>query len=125
MMTEKNKVICIDDTDENLGAATTDKSDVIGECRRQLYNYSTCFILSEDAKNDLIRNTKFQLRAIVEKHFYKGNCSFNSFVHICFNFTYVLIILPSPATFRARNQGSRPSQTFQKKLVQAKIGNNS
>ena len=41
MMTEKNKVICIDDTDKNLGAATADKSDVIKECHRQLYDHST------------------------------------------------------------------------------------
>ena len=48
---EKNKVICIDDTDKNLGAATADKSDVTKACRRQLYNQSMYFKLSEDAKN--------------------------------------------------------------------------
>ena len=29
MLTNKNKVICIDNTDKNLGAATADKCDVI------------------------------------------------------------------------------------------------
>ena len=49
-MTEKNKVICIDDTDKNCGAAMADKCDVTKECRRQLYDQSTYLTLSEDAK---------------------------------------------------------------------------
>ena len=49
-MKEKNKSICIDDTDKNLGAATTDESDVTKKCRRQLFDQSTQFKLSEDAK---------------------------------------------------------------------------
>ena len=67
MMTEKNKVICIDDTDKNLGATMVDKSDIIKECCRQLYDHSKYLKLSEDAKNDLIGNVKFQLKALVEK----------------------------------------------------------
>ena len=75
-MTEKNKVIYIDDMDKNLGAATADKSDLTFECRRQLYDQSTYLKLSEGAKNDLIGTLRFQLKSIKEKHFYKGNCSF-------------------------------------------------
>jgi hypothetical protein len=33
-----DRVICIVDTDKNLGAALADKSDVNKECHRQLYN---------------------------------------------------------------------------------------
>ena len=51
-MTEKNKVICIDDTDKHLGEATADKGDVTKEYHRQLYNRSTYLKLSEDAKTD-------------------------------------------------------------------------
>ena len=68
-MTEKNKVICIDDTDTNLGATMADKSDVTKECHRQLYNQSTYSKLSENAKNDLIHTIKFQLKSIIKKHF--------------------------------------------------------
>ena len=59
LITEKNKVICIDDTDNNLGAATADKSDVTKECRRQLYDQSTHLKLSEDAKMILFELSSF------------------------------------------------------------------
>ena len=50
LITEKNKVMCFDDTDKNLGTATADKHDGTKECRRQLYDQSTYLKLSEDAK---------------------------------------------------------------------------
>ena len=43
---------------------------------RQLDHHLTYLKLSEDAKNDHMKNTKFQLKSSVGKHFYKGNCSF-------------------------------------------------
>ena len=62
LITAKNKVICVDDMDTNLGGATADKHDGTKECRRQLYDQSTYLKLSEDAKNALIRSIKFQLQ---------------------------------------------------------------
>ena len=49
-MAVKNKVICIDEMDKKLGAATADKSDVTIECRRQLYGQSTYLKLSSTQK---------------------------------------------------------------------------
>ena len=76
MITAKNKGFCIDDTDKNHGASTADKSDSTKECHRQLYDQLTYLKLSEDAKNNLIRTLKFQVKLIVEQNFYKGSRSF-------------------------------------------------
>ena len=43
-----NEVICINDTDKNLGAISADKEDVILECRRQLYDIITYNKMSWD-----------------------------------------------------------------------------
>ena len=51
MMTKKNQVICIDDTDKNLVATTADKSDVTNECPRQLQDHATYLKLSQDASD--------------------------------------------------------------------------
>ena len=67
--------MCINDTDKNLGAANTDTSNVKAECHRQFYNIFTHKILTEEQMTEFIRNVKFQLKSIVEKHLYKGNCS--------------------------------------------------
>ena len=37
-MWNKNKVICVNDTDKNLGAAHAGTGEVNAECRRQLYD---------------------------------------------------------------------------------------
>ena len=41
LITEKNKVHVVNDTDKNLGPANADKSDVIRECKRQLFDTMT------------------------------------------------------------------------------------
>ena len=75
MKRNKNKVICVNDTDKNLGAANGDIGDVKAECRRQLYDAFTYQKLTEEQMIEFIRNVKFQLKSLVEKHLYKGNCS--------------------------------------------------
>ena len=62
---------------KNLGAANADTVDVKTECRRQLYDTFMHTKLSEEAKEEFITNNKFQLKSIVEKHLYRGSCSFN------------------------------------------------
>ena len=49
-MLNKNKVVSVNDTDKNSGAANTDTSDVKTECRRQLYDTFKYKQLSEEAK---------------------------------------------------------------------------
>ena len=51
----------------------TSLTSVVDSCT---ISQQTYFKLSKDAKNGLIRTIKFQLKSIVEKHFYKGSCSF-------------------------------------------------
>ena len=58
----------MNDTDKNLGAAETDKSDVKRECRRQLYDTTPYRKSSEVAKNKFIKNTQFSFFITVEKH---------------------------------------------------------
>ena len=41
LIKNRNEVICVNDTDKNLGAISADKEDVILECRRQLYDIIT------------------------------------------------------------------------------------
>ena len=41
LIKNRNVKICIDDTDKNLGPISADKSDVIKECHRQLYDIIT------------------------------------------------------------------------------------
>ena len=41
LVTENNRVHVINDTDKNLGPANADKTDVINECKRQLYDVVT------------------------------------------------------------------------------------
>ena len=75
LVTEKNRVHVINDTDKNLGPASADKSDVIRECKRQLYDVDTYLKLSkEEMELFLIKNIEL-LRRTVDRHFYMGNCS--------------------------------------------------
>ena len=48
LITEKNKIHVINDTDKNLGPANADKSDVIKECKRQLFDVLTYLKLSKE-----------------------------------------------------------------------------
>ena len=63
LMVNKNKMICVNDTDKNLGAANEDTFDVKSKCRRQLYDTFTYTKLSEVAKEEFIRNIKFQRKS--------------------------------------------------------------
>ena len=47
LVTEKNKIHVINDTDKNRGPANADKSDVINECKRQLFDVATYLKLSK------------------------------------------------------------------------------
>ena len=65
-MVHKNKVVCVNDTDENLGAANADTSEVKSECYRQPYDTFTYEKLSESAKEEFIQNIKFHFKSSVE-----------------------------------------------------------
>ena len=41
LIKNRNVEVCVNDTDKNLGAITADKSDVITECQRQLFDVIT------------------------------------------------------------------------------------
>ena len=72
-MLNKNKIICLNGTDKNLGATNADTFDIKTEYHRQLYNTFTYTKLFKEAKEEFIRNVKFQLNIVVEKHLYKGS----------------------------------------------------
>ena len=75
LVTQKNRVHVINDTDKNLGPANADKSDVIKECKRQLYDVDTYLTSSkEEMELFLLKNIEL-LRRIMDRHFYLGNCS--------------------------------------------------
>ena len=75
LITEKNKIHVVNDTDKNLGPANADKSDVIKECKRQLYDVNTYLKLSkEEMELFLLKNIALR-RGTVERHFYLGNCT--------------------------------------------------
>ena len=48
LITKKNCIHVINDMDKNLGPANADKSDVIKECKRQLYDVDTYLKLSKE-----------------------------------------------------------------------------
>ena len=65
----------INDTDKNLGSISTDKSDVIKECQRQLYDIITYNKISWEQAKQPIAKIKLDLKRIVNKHMIKGSCS--------------------------------------------------
>ena len=75
LVTEKNHIHVINDTDKNLGPANADKSDVINECKRQLYDVMTYSKLSLEEVKLFIQKCITALRNTVNRHFYLGNCS--------------------------------------------------
>ena len=75
LIKNRNVEICINDTDKNLGAISTDKMDVISECRRQLYDIITYNKISWGEAKNLVDKIKFNLKNIVRKHMEKGSCS--------------------------------------------------
>ena len=64
----KNKIHVINDTDKNLGAAVTDKEDVIVECKRQLFDINTYLKLSLEEMEMLIAKIQMELREVVNKY---------------------------------------------------------
>ena len=71
LVTEKNHVHVINDTDKNLGPANADKSDVVS----QLYDVTTYSKLSLEEMKLFIQKCIMALRNTVNRHFYLGNCS--------------------------------------------------
>ena len=62
LVTEKNRVHVINDTDKNLGPANADKSDVINECQRQLHDIMTYSKLSFEEMESFVRECIAALR---------------------------------------------------------------
>ena len=75
LIEEKNKIHVTNDTDKNLGPANADKSDVINECKRQLFDVATYLKLSKTEMETFLLKSIAKLRMVVEHHFYLGNCS--------------------------------------------------
>ena len=75
LIKNRNVKICINDTDKNLGPISADKSDVIKECQRQLYDIITYNKISWEQAKQLIEKIKTDLRKTVNKHMIKGSCS--------------------------------------------------
>ena len=75
LIKHRNVKICINDTDKNLGPISTDKSDVIKECQRQLYDIIAYNKISWEQAKQLIAKIKLDLKRIVNKHMIKGSCS--------------------------------------------------
>ena len=73
LIKNRNVKICVNDTDKNLGPISTDKSDVIKECQRQLYDIITYNKISWEQAKQLIVKIKTDLRGIVNKHLIKGS----------------------------------------------------
>ena len=71
LIKNRNVKVCINDTDKNLGAISSDKTDVIMECRRQLYDVITYNKISWENAKILIDKIKFDLKNIVRKHMEK------------------------------------------------------
>ena len=61
--------------DKNLGPENVHKCDVIGECKRQLFDVATYRKLYAEAVEILVENCISNLRKIIEVHFYKVNYS--------------------------------------------------
>ena len=56
-------------TSKTVGATNTDTFDVKSECHWQLYDMFTYSKLSEETKEEFIRNVEFQIKSIVKKTF--------------------------------------------------------
>ena len=71
LIKNRNVKICINDTDKNLRPISTDKSDVIKECQRQLYDIITYNKISWEQAKQLIGKIKNVLRNSVNKYMIK------------------------------------------------------
>ena len=62
LIKNRNEVICVNDTDKNLGAINADKADVVLECQRQLYDVRTYNKMSwEEAKSKKKKNLTLKI----------------------------------------------------------------
>ena len=75
LIKNRNVKICVNDTDKNLGPISADKSVVIKECQRQLYDINMYNKLSWEETKKLIEKIKTDLRRTVYKYMEKGSCS--------------------------------------------------
>ena len=69
LIKNRNVKICINDTDKNLGPISADKSDVIKECQRQLYDIITYNKISWEQAKQLIEKIKTNLSKTHDKRF--------------------------------------------------------
>ena len=75
LLEKKNDKFIINDSDKNLGAAATEKSDVIIECKRQLYDIMTYLKLSMEEVEILIAKIQSELLEVVNKFVARKECS--------------------------------------------------
>ena len=68
VIVNKNEIHIVNDTDKNLGAAISDKEDVVDKCKRQLYDITTYFKLSIEQMEMLIAKIQTDLEEVVNKH---------------------------------------------------------
>ena len=73
LIKNRNVKIWINDTDKNLGPISADKSDVIKECQRRLYNIITYNKVTWEQAKQFIEKIKNALRNTVNKHMLKGH----------------------------------------------------
>ena len=71
------KILCVNHMAENLRPISADKTDIIRECQRQLYEIITYRIISLEGAKSLVSKVKFELKIIVCKHLEKVSCSHN------------------------------------------------
>ena len=68
LIKNRNEVICVNNTDKNLGLISADKEDVVTECHRQLYDIITYNkILWEEAKKLIDKKNPQSYRTVKEK----------------------------------------------------------
>ena len=65
----------VNDTDKNLGPANVDKTDVIKECKKQLFDVTIYLKLSKKDMETFLLKSIDNLRKVVARHFYLGYCS--------------------------------------------------
>ena len=75
LLEKKNNKYIINDSDKNLGAAAAEKTDVIMECKRQLYVIITYLKLSMEEVEILIAKVQSELLEVVNKHVAKKECN--------------------------------------------------
>ena len=96
--------------DKNLGPISTDKSDLIKECQRQLYDIITYNKISRDQAKQLIEKIKNVLRKTVNKHMLKGSCS--KFEAIFFFVENRIVFRPTFLYYMENSKNSTSRKTY-------------